>query len=178
MACILHLPERTYCSPYFSHLPLEGKKILLVIQDRNANLNVLMTGAVHLILGPSVFQNNWLVVQHGPWFQKLECRQAWATSFRWTLAHAGVQWDELGGMVVPYHFNIKKHLLILTVYLLWSRNNANTLPAYLIELSQVLHGSYYYPILQMVRPFQTTINYLDNWAFPLIFILRKTEPMI
>lgn len=53
MVSILHLPERTYCSPYFNHLPSEGKKKLLVIQDRNSNLN--LTRMVHLTLRVSVF---------------------------------------------------------------------------------------------------------------------------
>lgn len=51
----MHLPERTYCSSYFSHLPLKGKKISLVIQDGNKILNVLMTGMVCLILRANAF---------------------------------------------------------------------------------------------------------------------------
>lgn len=54
-AGILHLPERTYCSPRFSHLLSEGKTILSVIHDRNANLNLLMTGMVRMTFGAAVF---------------------------------------------------------------------------------------------------------------------------
>lgn len=108
MACILHLPERTYCSPYFSHLPSEVKKILLVSQDRNANLNLLMIGTIHLILGASVFLkqltdcSKWSLTVQTP-----GCREVWATSpFRLTVAHSGIQWGEFGWMVVSYHVNI------------------------------------------------------------------------
>lgn len=93
MACVLHLPERTYCSPYFNHLPSEGKEILLAIQGRNAYLNVLATGMVHLTLGASVFLKPLAdcpkVVTDRPedWVAE---RENWATfSFRLTLVHTG-----------------------------------------------------------------------------------------
>lgn len=112
LACILHLPERTYCSPYFSHLPSEGKEILLAIQDRNANLNVLTTGRVHLTLGASVFlkplANCPKVVTDRPetGLQKERTGQRFLLGWLWFIQET--QWHEFRWMVVSYHFKRKQ----------------------------------------------------------------------